>query len=265
MEKLIKPSLSNLLSESVPKLKSILSSYHPNHLPILPADIQAKLPRLRSNVKASIVIPLIQMNNNNTEPSIIFTKRSSNLKQHANEISFPGGHLDPEDGGCLINTAKRETREELIPTNYLGENTSHLGSDGSTSSNDSNASSMDDPRYDFENNLVVIGQTQNVPSAKLVPVTPFLAYFRHQCTSDNIESLYPGNTSEVSQVFTLTISELLELEETMYLKRLGMEGPVYKSKYGDIWGLTALVLKPLLHEVLKPSFLTHDGHTKSLL
>lgn len=45
------------------------------------------------------------------KPYIILTKRSKNLKNHAAQISFPGGIK--EDGEEFIDTAIRETREEL--------------------------------------------------------------------------------------------------------------------------------------------------------
>jgi 8-oxo-dGTP pyrophosphatase MutT (NUDIX family) len=41
---------------------------------------------------------------------IILTKRSKNLKNHASQISFPGGIKEEEE---FIDTAIRETREEL--------------------------------------------------------------------------------------------------------------------------------------------------------
>ncbi|MGZ5470090.1 MAG: NUDIX hydrolase [Nitrososphaeraceae archaeon] len=45
-------------------------------------------------------------------PKIILTKRSSLLKYHKNEISFPGGTYKETDSS-LINTALRETKEEI--------------------------------------------------------------------------------------------------------------------------------------------------------
>lgn len=45
-------------------------------------------------------------------PHIILIKRSSNLRSHANEISFPGGKYANEDKS-LIETAIRETKEEI--------------------------------------------------------------------------------------------------------------------------------------------------------
>jgi 8-oxo-dGTP pyrophosphatase MutT (NUDIX family) len=45
-------------------------------------------------------------------PHILLTKRSTNLKAHTGEVSFPGGKFMKEDG-TLLNTALRETAEEI--------------------------------------------------------------------------------------------------------------------------------------------------------
>jgi len=46
------------------------------------------------------------------EPHAVFTRRRSDLRRHAGEISFPGGRRDPEDE-TLANTALREAEEEI--------------------------------------------------------------------------------------------------------------------------------------------------------
>jgi len=42
----------------------------------------------------------------------VFTKRRTDLRRHAGEISFPGGRQDPEDAD-LSSTALREAEEEI--------------------------------------------------------------------------------------------------------------------------------------------------------
>ena len=42
----------------------------------------------------------------------VFTRRRSDLRRHAGEISFPGGRRDPEDSD-LSETALREAEEEI--------------------------------------------------------------------------------------------------------------------------------------------------------
>jgi ADP-ribose pyrophosphatase YjhB (NUDIX family) len=46
-------------------------------------------------------------------PSILLTKRSSYLKNHAGEISFPGGKFSPSIDKSFLDTAIRETYEEI--------------------------------------------------------------------------------------------------------------------------------------------------------
>lgn len=42
---------------------------------------------------------------------VLFTRRTEHLRQHAGEVSFPGGAVEPQDADALA-TALRETREE---------------------------------------------------------------------------------------------------------------------------------------------------------
>ena len=46
------------------------------------------------------------------KPTIIMTEKSRHLKQHAGEISFPGGKMEDNDIN-LLQTALRETHEEI--------------------------------------------------------------------------------------------------------------------------------------------------------
>jgi NTP pyrophosphatase (non-canonical NTP hydrolase)/8-oxo-dGTP pyrophosphatase MutT (NUDIX family) len=45
-------------------------------------------------------------------PSILFTRRAASLKNHAGQISFPGGRVEPADTGP-VDAALRETEEEI--------------------------------------------------------------------------------------------------------------------------------------------------------
>jgi 8-oxo-dGTP pyrophosphatase MutT (NUDIX family) len=46
------------------------------------------------------------------EPHAVFTRRRTDLRRHAGEISFPGGRRDAEDAD-LSDTALREAEEEI--------------------------------------------------------------------------------------------------------------------------------------------------------
>ncbi|MDQ3084307.1 MAG: CoA pyrophosphatase [Thermoproteota archaeon] len=63
------------------------------------------------NTVPSSVLVIIHFNLEYT-PTIIFTKRGSNLRKHAGEISFPGGRVSEQDHS-IIETAIRETYEEI--------------------------------------------------------------------------------------------------------------------------------------------------------
>ncbi len=66
--------------------------------------------RPRSGLKeASVLAPLVWRDG---EPWVILTQRPLTLRQHAGQISFPGGGREPEDLTPL-HTALRESFEEL--------------------------------------------------------------------------------------------------------------------------------------------------------
>ena len=44
-------------------------------------------------VPAAVLVPIVM----GALPSVLLTKRTSNLKKHPGQISFPGGRIDPED------------------------------------------------------------------------------------------------------------------------------------------------------------------------
>ncbi|MFP3631964.1 CoA pyrophosphatase, partial [Burkholderia sp. SIMBA_045] len=58
---------------------------------------------------AAVLIPIIERPHG---LSLILTRRSSKLRKHAGQISFPGGRFDETDSD-LLDTALRETEEEI--------------------------------------------------------------------------------------------------------------------------------------------------------
>ena len=56
---------------------------------------------------------LIIVHSEKNIPHILLTRRSSKLKYHTGEISFPGGQYSPGQDRNLLDTALRETREEV--------------------------------------------------------------------------------------------------------------------------------------------------------
>lgn len=64
---------------------------------------------LESFTAAAVLVPVFVKEG---EPHLLFTKRTSTVRHHKGQISFPGGAMDPDDGS-LAATALRETHEEI--------------------------------------------------------------------------------------------------------------------------------------------------------
>ncbi len=60
-------------------------------------------------IPAAVLVPLIDRPD---ELMVLLTERTSHLAHHAGQVSFPGGHIEPQDGGPK-ETALRETEEEI--------------------------------------------------------------------------------------------------------------------------------------------------------
>jgi 8-oxo-dGTP pyrophosphatase MutT (NUDIX family) len=70
---------------------------------------------------AAVLIPVVD----HPQPTVILTQRSAHLNDHAGQISFPGGKIDPTDVSPLdaaLREAEEEiglTREFIDPIGYL--------------------------------------------------------------------------------------------------------------------------------------------------
>lgn len=63
----------------------------------------------REPAGAAVLVPLVQRDEG---LSLLLTRRTDHLRDHAGQISFPGGRVEPEDDGPVA-TALRETEEEI--------------------------------------------------------------------------------------------------------------------------------------------------------
>ena len=59
-------------------------------------------------VPAAVLVPIVL----HAAPSLLLTKRTSHLKKHAGQVSFPGGRIDPDDAHPEA-ASLREAEEEI--------------------------------------------------------------------------------------------------------------------------------------------------------
>ena len=80
----------------VEKMRQDLADHHP-------------LKNSRVHKRASVLIPLLESEG---ETCVMLTRRSSEMRSHPGQVSFPGGKQDSDDEDSL-QTALRETHEEI--------------------------------------------------------------------------------------------------------------------------------------------------------
>lgn len=76
---------------------------------VIAADIIAKRQAAGKVTKAAVLIPLVLKEEG---LSVLLTQRTNHLRDHAGQISFPGGRMDPQDLSPN-DTALRESKEEI--------------------------------------------------------------------------------------------------------------------------------------------------------
>lgn len=218
------------------KMKDKVSQYPGASVPIVdlsPVHVEAMM---QSRKKAAVFIPLCHRHG---VASVLFTVRSNNVGTHKGQVSFPGGHIDGDEGST--QAACRETYEELG---------SNVGS------------------------LSIIGVCQTIPSVVGMPVTPVLGFMENDVV--DFEAFTPS-AQEVDRVFTCTVEQLLDPHYKTHETLVRSNGvkilmPVFGGRITDacdeknnvtaatpynsderIWGMTALILDAVLQNVILPT------------
>jgi 8-oxo-dGTP pyrophosphatase MutT (NUDIX family) len=209
------------LENAIPRLKKLLSekaNVH-NSFPLFSPKVNKAVWQtvpIKNKRKAAVLVPLVSYQG---EPSLLFTTRSKNVS-HSSDVSFPGGHFEESVDASLEATAIRETQEELLG-NY--------------------------PWDEIE----IIGKTTPLPSKIGTSVTPVIGILPYEIGPHS----FPGCEHEVQDVFSVSLQELINTEGEEHLDRFNSKIPVFTTREGKrIWGLTAVITKPILHKLLKPVF-----------
>lgn len=158
--------------------------------------------------KSAVLILLFYKNN---QLHILLTQRASYVGPHGGQISFPGGKFEDHLDRNLIDTAIRETFEEI---------------------------NLRDSYFEILGPI----STLNVPVSQ-VCVQPYLAY----CTDI---SQARKDDFEVVDLYEVPIAHLLNPKTIKIKSMYGHEFPYFDFDGKVIWGATAMIISELL-EILK--------------
>ncbi len=177
------------------------------------------LKNFRVHKRASVLMPLLEIEG---ETYMMLTRRSSELRAHPGQVSFPGGKQDINDKSSM-DTALRETHEEIgLP----------------------------------ENKVDVIGTLDQILSLHYYLVTPYVGMipsdFVPVPNSDEIDSVFKVPLAFFMKSENHWSEEKMTFDFPVLVHHFEYQGY-------DIWGLTAKLIFRLLEVGLRyvPDFPVH--------
>ena len=172
--------------------------------------MRAEAPPLEALTPAAVLVPIV---GHAGAPTILLTKRTDHLRDHAGQVSFPGGRVEMADEGP-VDTALRETDEEV------GIDRSHVE---------------------------IVGHLANYETRTGFSVTPVVGYVRpgFELKLDRFEV---AAAFEVPLEYVLDPRN----HERQSREWQGVERHFYVIRYDDyfIWGATAGMLVNLYHRMI---------------
>ncbi|XP_015113184.1 nucleoside diphosphate-linked moiety X motif 8 [Diachasma alloeum] len=162
---------------------------------------------------AAVLVPLCI---HKGEMGLLYTLRSTKLRQNKGQVSFPGGMRDNSDNS-FEETALRETWEEL----------------------------------NIPKETVDVWSSANIVGRKHIHVMPVFGYIGHVDPQQ-----LQFNPHEVEEAFVVSLQSLCDPNHWGYTQfRNNYTLPTYSVAGRKIWGLTALIthiiMKALLHDVYR--------------
>ena len=170
-------------------------------------DLMPRIGEPDDNVRRSAVLALFGESAVHG-PDVLLLQRGPHLRSHAGQPAFPGGGVDPGDGGP-VGAALREAAEET---------------------------GLDPGGVEV---LAVLPDLWVPPSANVV--TPVLAWWREP------SEVSPGDAYEVASVARVPIADLVDPANRLRIQHPGgWIGPAFRVADMLVWGFTAGVLDRLL-------------------
>lgn len=143
-------------------------------------------------------------------PDVLLIQRSSRGRRHAGQPAFPGGGVDPDDGGP-VEAALREAEEET----------------GADPSGVHVLCTLPELYLDHSDNRV----------------TPVLAWWHTP------SAVHAASPDEVESVERVPVAELVDPVNRIMLRHpSGLAGPAFRVRGMLVWGFTAMVLDTVLRE-----------------
>ena len=158
--------------------------------------------------KAGVLILLLKEDKDD-EYKIVFTKRSTELKTHSGEVSFPGGKWEEADNS-LYETALRESNEEI--------------------------------NLNIEN-VTKLGNLNFLLSRHKIEVNPYVGYldkFQEFEGNFEIDEIFTVPISFLSDSKNVTYKEFNRKDLKVYI-------PSWVYNGNRIWGLTAMITADFLN------------------
>ncbi|MDF1525976.1 MAG: CoA pyrophosphatase [bacterium] len=161
---------------------------------------------LHQEANAAVLIPLFEYNGS---IGLVLIHRSETKGLHRGQMGFPGGMAEPADGGDLLQTALRESEEEL---NLFPEDVQIIGE---------------------------LSQRQTIVSG--LTVKPFVGIipFPYNFSPDPVE---------VQSTHTAILSTLVN-EVITGVNSFELPPPIYPVNGKPVWGLTAKIITELLEVI----------------
>ena len=180
----------------------------------LPEEIVENYLKKTQLKHAAVLIGLVDDPKNGL--SLLLTRRTTNLKHHAGEISLPGGSFDEDQDTNIQSTALREAKEEI---GLSSEQTEILG--------------FLEPQISLGTGFIV---------------TPIIAHIE--------SSFVPQiDTNEVEELFSVPLSFFTNNNNLNHEHRIfdRIKWSVYSYHYEDylIWGLTAQIIRKFCNKIIQ--------------